>query len=176
MKHCLAAWLTTKRSRFPNGILGALRRGLINVTGRVRFFVDTNIWIFCLRGRSPEAWARLNRESAQQVVLALQTFAELWVGIEKCARPEAEQAKMQAMIAPYAVILPTLSTARYYARIRADLEKRGQSISEQDLWVAATALEEGGAVVTNNVDEFTRIPGLVVEDWTLPQTGATGAP
>ena len=78
---------------------------------------------------------------------------------------QKEQAKMQAMIAPYAVALPTLATARCYARIRAELEKRGQSISEQDLWVAATALEEGGTVVTNNVAEFARIPGLAVEDW-----------
>jgi tRNA(fMet)-specific endonuclease VapC len=134
----------------------------------VRFFVDTNIWVFCLRGRSREAWTRLNGESPGKVVLALQTFAELRLGIEKCARPVEEQAKMQAMIAPYAVVLPTLATANCYARIRADLEKRGQSISEQDLWVAATALEEGGTVVTNNVAEFARIPGLTVEDWTLP--------
>jgi len=134
----------------------------------VRFFVDTNIWVFCLRGRSREAWTRLNSESPGHVVLALQTFAELRLGIEKCARPVEEQAKMQAMIAPYAVVLPTLATAGCYARIRAALEKRGQSISEQDLWVAATALEEGGTVVTNNVAEFARIPGLAVEDWTLP--------
>ncbi len=112
----------------------------------MRFFVDTNIWVFCLRGRSREAWTRLNANSPGQVALALQTFAELQLGIEKCARPSEERAKIQAMIAPYAVVLATLATARCYARIRADLEKRGQSISEQDLWVAATALEEGGTV------------------------------
>ena len=134
----------------------------------MRYFVDTNIWVFCLRGRSREAWVRLNRQPANQVVLAHQTFAELRLGIEKCARPVEERAKLEKMIAPYAVVLPTLATAECYARIRADLERRGQSISEQDLWVAATALAEGGTVVTNNGSEFSRIPGLAVEDWTLP--------
>jgi tRNA(fMet)-specific endonuclease VapC len=134
----------------------------------MRYFVDTNIWVFCLRGRSREAWVRLNQRAPSQVVLALQTFAELRLGVEKCARPVEEHAKLQAVIAPYSVALPTLATAACYAKIRADLEKRGQTISEQDLWVAATALEEGGIVVTNNVGEFSRIPNLAVEDWTLP--------
>jgi tRNA(fMet)-specific endonuclease VapC len=76
--------------------------------------------------------------------------------------------KLQAVIAPYSVVLPAVATAKCYAKIRANLEKRGQTIREQDLWVAATAMEEGGVVVTNNVGEFSRIPNLVVEDWTLP--------
>ena len=72
------------------------------------------------------------------------------------------------MISPYSVVLPSLTTAERYAHIRADLERLGQSISEQDLWIAASALEEGGTVVTNNVAEFARIPCPTVEDWTQP--------
>ena len=53
-------------------------------------------------------------------------------------------------------------TAERYAAIRANLERRGLSISEQDLLVAAVALDESGIVVTNNVAEFQRIPGLQV--------------
>jgi predicted nucleic acid-binding protein len=59
----------------------------------MRYFVDTNIWVFCLRGRSREAWARLNQQTPNQVVLALQTFAELQLGIEKCARPTESNCK-----------------------------------------------------------------------------------
>lgn len=132
----------------------------------MRFFVDTNIWVFCLRGRSREAWARITAEPPAKIVLALQTYAELRLGVEKCARPQQELAKLRAVISPYAVVLPTLAAAERYAQIRAYLEGQGLSISEQDLWVAAVALEENGAVVTNNVSEFTRIPGLQVEDWT----------
>ena len=132
----------------------------------MRYFVDTNIWIFCLRRRSPAAWARLLREPPEKIVLALQTYAELRLGVAKCARPAEELAKLQSVIAPYAVVLPGPATAERYAEIRADLERRGLSISEQDLWIAALALEEQGTVVTNNMTEFSRIPGLAVEDWT----------
>ena len=134
----------------------------------MRFFVDTNIRVFCLRGRSREAWSRIIAAPPSQIVLALQTYAELRLGVEKCARPAQETAKLNAVISPYSVVLPSLATAERYAHIRADLERLGQSISEQDLWIAASALEEGGTVVTNNVAEFARIPGLTVEDWTQP--------
>ena len=50
--------------------------------------------------------------------------------------------------------------------IRSDLERSGSVISEADLWIAATALACDGVIVTNNVREFSRVPGLAVEDWT----------
>ena len=60
----------------------------------------------------------------------------------------------------------TEEVAEHYARIRADLEKRGVTIGGNDLWIAATALAHGATLVTNNTDEFTRVPGLLIEDWT----------
>ncbi len=133
----------------------------------MRYFLDTNIWIFCLRGKAPGAWRRINALPPNRIVLALQSYAELRVGVEKCTHPQRELIKVQAMISPYSIVLPTARTAERYAAIRADLERRGLSISEQDLWVAAVALDENGVVVTNNVTEFRRIPGLHVEDWTV---------
>ncbi len=52
--------------------------------------------------------------------------------------------------------------------IRTYLEDQGVSISEADLWIAATAKAATGTVVTNNVREFSRVPNLPVVDWTLP--------
>jgi tRNA(fMet)-specific endonuclease VapC len=49
--------------------------------------------------------------------------------------------------------------------IRATLERSGTSIGEADLWIAATALAANGTVVTHNTSEFSRVPGLAVEDW-----------
>ena len=53
------------------------------------------------------------------------------------------------------------------ACIRADLETRGVVIGGNDLWIAATALAHGATLVTNNTAEFSRVPGLQLEDWTL---------
>jgi predicted nucleic acid-binding protein len=43
------------------------------------------------------------------------------------------------------------------------LAKQGKLIGTNDLWIAATALAHGHGIVTNNRDEFSRVPGLVVE-------------
>lgn len=53
----------------------------------------------------------------------------------------------------------------YYARIRSHLEKRQQGIGPIDTLIAAQALRLEAAVVTHNVREFRRVPGLKVEDW-----------
>ncbi len=55
-----------------------------------------------------------------------------------------------------------------YAEIRAYLEGTGQIIGPNDLLIAAHALSLGLVAVTDNVGEFERVPGLVVENWLLP--------
>jgi tRNA(fMet)-specific endonuclease VapC len=55
----------------------------------------------------------------------------------------------------------------HYVAIRCALESKGKCISEADLWIATTARARGDVVVTNNVDEFKRVPDLVIEDWTV---------
>ncbi len=52
--------------------------------------------------------------------------------------------------------------------VRLHLEAQGTAISEADLWIAATVRAARGTVVTNNVREFSRVPGLLVVDWTVP--------
>ena len=52
-----------------------------------------------------------------------------------------------------------------YAEIRKDLEQAGKTIGANDLLIAATALNERAILVTHNVDEFSRVKGLKIEDW-----------
>jgi tRNA(fMet)-specific endonuclease VapC len=64
-------------------------------------------------------------------------------------------------------ILPlTSEVAREYARVRATLEKAGTPIGPLDLMIGSHALALGATLVSNNVDEFRRISGLICEDWT----------
>ena len=69
-------------------------------------------------------------------------------------------------------LLPVLdidpAVADAYGRIRASLERRGEIIGGNDLWIAAHAMAVQVALVTNNVGDFRRVAGLRVEDWSVP--------
>jgi tRNA(fMet)-specific endonuclease VapC len=99
------------------------------------------------------------------VALSVITSAEIAFGLEK--RPVS--AGLVARITRLRQVLPILSlmpsVVSHYARVRAFLEKNGTPIGPNDLWLSAQALSEGLTVVTGNTREFTRVPGLRVENW-----------
>ena len=55
--------------------------------------------------------------------------------------------------------------AHHHGSIRCSLEKLGTPIGVNDLHIAAQARSQGLVLVTNNVSEFARVPGLMVENW-----------
>jgi tRNA(fMet)-specific endonuclease VapC len=58
-----------------------------------------------------------------------------------------------------------MSTTRHYALVRAHLERQGTPIGANDTWIAAQALTIGATLVTDNEREFSRVPGLPLENW-----------
>jgi tRNA(fMet)-specific endonuclease VapC len=68
-----------------------------------------------------------------------------------------------------ATAIPVLSlpdsAAESYGAIRAELEKKGHMIGNNDLWIAAHVRAAGLTLVTNNEREFRRVPGLKIENW-----------
>ena len=69
------------------------------------------------------------------------------------------------ILQPFAVAWPDSAAVEHYVDIRSTLEKAGSVISQPDLWIAAITRAAAGILVTNNSDEFSRIPGLMLEDW-----------
>ena len=128
--------------------------------------IDTNIIVFCLRGKSPAATRRLHAVPAGEVFVPSQVLAELLLGAAKSAKPGENRAAVESFVAPFTLLWPTLETVERYVSIRAHLERKGTIIGEADFWIAAAALTQGAILVTNNVDEFSRVPGLAAEDWT----------
>ncbi len=131
------------------------------------YCLDTNTIVFCLRGKSAKVMQRLHATPAAEVREPMQVRAELRVGAAKSAKPAENAAKVESFIKPYTVLWPDDDIMTHYVAIRCALEEKGQCISEADLWIAATARSRGDVVVTNNVDEFQRVPGLMVVDWTV---------
>ena len=131
------------------------------------YCLDTNTIVFCLRGKSAKAINRLRTTPASEVRVPMQALAELRVGAAKSAKPLENKAAVESFVKPFALLWPDESIVEHYVSIRSALEAVGQTISEADLWIAATARAHGDVVVTNNVREFQRVSGLVVEDWSV---------
>ena len=129
------------------------------------YCLDTNIIVFCLRGKSAKAMNRLRTTPASDVRVPMQVLAELLVGAAKSARPAANRTAVESFVKPFALHWPDGSVMEQYVSIRTALESAGQTISEADLWIAATASAKGDVIVTNNVREFQRVPGIIIEDW-----------
>ena len=130
-----------------------------------RFLLDTNICIYIRRQRPPEVLARFERLRPGEAVISVVTYGELAYGAEKSRL--REQALRQ--LAELASLLPVMElpsqAGQFYGTIRAALEVKGETIGNNDLWIAAHARATGLTLVTNNEQEFRSIPGLKIQNW-----------
>jgi tRNA(fMet)-specific endonuclease VapC len=131
------------------------------------FFIDTNIWVAALRGRAPQVKERMLLLPPDEIFVPNQVLAELRVGAAKSARPEHHDRQVSLILSPFSVIWPDDSALNHYVAIRVELEKKGERISEPDLWIAAMTRAAAGTLVTHNTEEFARVSGLKLEDWLL---------
>ena len=137
------------------------------MTGQL-FMLDTDTCIFLMRGDSPALAAKVQSVPLQQQVMSAVTFAELTYGVQvsTAAKRKQNQSVLDSLALHLAVLDWPQDAAKHYAEIRADLKKRGAQIGAADLMIAAHARAMGAIVVTNNVKDFERVKGLVVENWT----------
>ena len=137
------------------------------MTGQL-FMLDTDTCIFLMRGESPALAAKVQSVPLQQQVMSAVTFAELTYGVQvsAAAKRKQNQSVLDSLVLHLAVLDWPQDAAKHYAEIRADLKKRGAQIGAADLMIAAHARAMGAIVVTNNVKDFERVKGLVVENWT----------
>jgi tRNA(fMet)-specific endonuclease VapC len=96
------------------------------------------------------------------------TTYELYTGIEKCADPTKELAKVNLLPATVSELVFDGPAAREAGRIRALLESQGCMIGAYDVLLAGHARSAGLTLVTANVGEFSRVPGLNWENWHAP--------
>ena len=130
-----------------------------------RYLLDTNICIYIAKGHPLAVRQHFEKHTLQELAMSTITVGELRFGAEKSqsrARALATIDQLVQMIQPCA--LP-MAAAEHCGHVRATLQQQGQPIGNNDLWLAAHALAEGWTLVTNNTREFTRVPGLRVENW-----------
>jgi tRNA(fMet)-specific endonuclease VapC len=91
---------------------------------------------------------------------------ELHYGAEKSQNQEKNHAAIDNFLSGIEIVPFNTQAAKIAGKIKADLEKKGQIIGNNDILIIATALANHGIIITNNVREFSRIASLTVEDWT----------
>ena len=129
-----------------------------------KYLLDTNIVIYVMKKRPIEVMGMFNQNSNRMAISAI-TFSELQHGAEKSARIQENLSAIEEFTSLIDVLPYTAKASMHYGDIRAVLEKAGQTIGVNDLHIAAHARSEGLVLVTNNMNEFVRVPGLLVENW-----------
>ncbi len=130
----------------------------------LKYMLDTNIAIYVIKRRPIEMLKTFNQHAGQLCISSI-TLAELLHGVEKSRFVEQNLKNVENFISRLEVLEYGYKATSHYGDIRADLERKGTSIGVNDLHIAGHARSEGLIIVTNNVREFERVPGLRLENW-----------
>lgn len=131
----------------------------------IRFLLDTNICIYIAKHNPPGVRARFEQLDAEALAMSVITFGELRHGAEMSQARSKAMAVLQQLQSAIQIVPLTEAVSQHYGEIRSSLERAGQPIGNNDLWIAAHARAEGWVLVTNNEREFRRVKGLAVENW-----------
>jgi tRNA(fMet)-specific endonuclease VapC len=130
----------------------------------VKYLLDTDICSYIIK--KPElVRRRFERASAGDIAISAITWAELHAWVSLSSKPETRILSLQKMFAPIAVLPFTPQDASHHGVIRKHLKDQGQLIGALDMLIAAHAVSRGLTIVTNNVDHFSRVPDLRIENW-----------
>jgi tRNA(fMet)-specific endonuclease VapC len=128
------------------------------------YALDTNTVIYFFK-RQGKVAGRLLATPPAEIGLPAVVLYELEVGVAKSPQATRRRAQLAELVR-FARVLPfDRHEARVTASLRARLEQLGRGIGPLDSLIAGTALSHGATLVTHNVYEFQRVPGLQLEDW-----------
>jgi tRNA(fMet)-specific endonuclease VapC len=130
-----------------------------------RYMLDTDTCSYIMKRSNEKLLKRLKHVPVTDVCISVVVKAELLYGVELSPRRQQDELALKSFLDYVAVLDFSDEAASHYARIRADLKRRGAMIGANDLLIAAHARSEGLTLITNNTREFGRVPYLALENW-----------
>jgi|SRR6056297_2764462 len=130
----------------------------------LKFMLDTNIIIYIMKNRPKQVKDRFKLHNGQMCISSV-TLGELVFGAEHSQQTDRNLADIEEMTARIDVLPFEDNAAYHFGRIRSDLYRMGRPIGPYDMMIAGHARASAMILVTNNVKEFERVPGLQVENW-----------
>lgn len=131
----------------------------------MKFFLDSNIIIYALKGTFPAIQTHMMGVPTRNIKVPAIVKAELLLGAEKSQSKKVLLA-VETFLEPFEIVAFDQDACYFYAKIRSALEKKGTLIGPNDLIIASTVMLSHGCLVTHNTKEFARVKDLTLEDWT----------
>jgi tRNA(fMet)-specific endonuclease VapC len=128
-----------------------------------RYMLDTNICIYLMKNQPKEVAERFAKCYVGDVVMSAITYAELEYGVARSVDPEKEQRNLFNLIQDIKVVPFDSDASVAYGPIR--MSTRDSKQDHLDKLIAAHALSLNVILVTNNLKDFARYPGVVAENW-----------
>ena len=138
------------------------------------FMLDTNMCIYLMKNQPPEVALRFSQCRVGDVVISAVTYAELEYGVAVSANPQAERENLAALVEDIPVLSFNGAAAVAYGPIR--LATRDTKKDHLDKLIAAHAASLNAIVVTNNMNDFARYPGVAIENWLDGTAAMTTSP
>lgn len=132
------------------------------------FPLDTNVWVAFMRKQYPTLSERVRAAPPGEIYTCSVVRAELLLGAHKSTDLVKNLALVDAAMGPYSSLPFDDAAADAYGPIRSHLDAIGKPIGALDMLIAAIAIAKDSTLVTNNTREFSRVPGLRIENWQAP--------
>ena len=129
------------------------------------YLLDTNVCIYFMKNTYPDLTKKIFHADPADLAISSVTVFELVYGAEKSKWGEKTKQKLAMFLAPFNILPFTTDDAIVAGKIRSHLLKSGNPIGPYDIQIAAQGISRNATVVTHNINEFSRVPNLKVEDW-----------
>ncbi|MCL2785653.1 MAG: type II toxin-antitoxin system VapC family toxin [Methanomassiliicoccaceae archaeon] len=130
----------------------------------MKYFLDTNVIIDMFNTRDQRLADKIRYTPAKDIKIPALVKGELLHGIQN--NPHSKKADdLRVLFSTYEIVPFDSDVAEEYAKIRYEMMSKGELIGPNDMIIAATVLSNGGILVTNNTEEFSRVPGLRTANW-----------